>query len=530
MYRKNKTWALEDKQFAIDNKGLLTYKQIANKLGVSHESVTWFFRKNKKLESLESEGLNSIQLQIDWNKLHNILVYLSKFKFSINMKEDEELGWIKINKLEVFQLNNNSIHSNICGVYIIRNLTNKKFLIGCSEDIQKRILGHLNQLKSNKHGNSFIQKDWDLQSSKDSFVYSVIQECNKDELLTIEDKYLKYYQRNPLLYNQNFENEEPLGISPNNFWNKVNIINEQDCWLWKGQKRKGYGVVSYREGKRAKTYTAHRIAYYLHYNKYPNGWIVMHTCNNKLCCNPHHLELGTNRDNIRQAIKDKLRQPRLSTKTIADVEQIYKLLQEGKGYDKIDKITGLESWVLLHRTKNLSDGPNPFYNDVNIRKRFSPSLDKDEINRIYKDRLLGLTAKELKVKYGRDVRGLLKRRGLWVELPKKLKVKKELQNTINVEGFDKIPVSIYNDFHKKIKVPKVKLKKESKTGRQRISPEKANQMWLEYQTGTKHGWLDIFYHCNSKRVFNGEIKMSNGEYFKPPKDIADEKSLDSTFV
>ena len=47
---------------------------------------------------------------------------------------------------------------------------------------------------------------------------------------------------------------------------------------------------------------------------------------------------------------------------------------------------------------------------------------------MYQDRLHGLTHTKLKLKYGRDVSGLLKRRGLWVEFP--------IKNIVNEESLD----------------------------------------------------------------------------------------------
>ena len=66
------------------------------------------------------------------------------------------------------------------------------------------------------------------------------------------------------------------------------------CIEWQGSfKNDGYGSVNW-EGKST---TAHRVAYILTNGPIPAGLQVRHTCDNRKCCNPEHLILGTARDN-----------------------------------------------------------------------------------------------------------------------------------------------------------------------------------------------------------------------------------------
>jgi hypothetical protein len=73
------------------------------------------------------------------------------------------------------------------------------------------------------------------------------------------------------------------------------------CWVWTGvTSPKGYGLA--RAGRKRRV-PAHRLAYVLANGPMPlftNGKLtcVLHHCDNPPCCNPEHLFLGSNRDNI----------------------------------------------------------------------------------------------------------------------------------------------------------------------------------------------------------------------------------------
>lgn len=68
------------------------------------------------------------------------------------------------------------------------------------------------------------------------------------------------------------------------------------CWLWTASTR-GHGYGQFWDGERHTD--AHRFSYKFHKGEIPKGQVVMHLCDIAACVNPAHLELGTQRDNLR---------------------------------------------------------------------------------------------------------------------------------------------------------------------------------------------------------------------------------------
>lgn len=76
-----------------------------------------------------------------------------------------------------------------------------------------------------------------------------------------------------------------------------------ECWPWLGATS-DYGYGYFRLN--GKTLPAHRIAYFLKYGVDPSDLFICHHCDNPPCCNPGHLFLGTQHDNLRDASKKDL--------------------------------------------------------------------------------------------------------------------------------------------------------------------------------------------------------------------------------
>lgn len=101
------------------------------------------------------------------------------------------------------------------------------------------------------------------------------------------------------------------------FWSKVDAAEPECCWDWTASLLStGYGQFRISNGR---NWRAHRLAYALTYGPIPEGRVVMHSCDNRRCVNPRHLQLGTQKQNlIDMALRGRTPRPVLTAEAVAD--------------------------------------------------------------------------------------------------------------------------------------------------------------------------------------------------------------------
>ena len=79
--------------------------------------------------------------------------------------------------------------------------------------------------------------------------------------------------------------------------NRIKKVN--GCWEWQGKiTNVGYGEITHER----KYVLAHRCSYKTFKGEIPKGMHICHSCDNKKCINPEHLWIGTQQENILDAM------------------------------------------------------------------------------------------------------------------------------------------------------------------------------------------------------------------------------------
>lgn len=111
------------------------------------------------------------------------------------------------------------------------------------------------------------------------------------------------------------------------FWTKVDFngpIVRQDlgsCWVWTAHRNgNGYGVFMYD----CRSYSAHRISWFLTCGAKLGKLHVLHRCDNPGCVRPDHLFKGTHATNmIDKAQKERGNRTKLTAATVRQIRLLY---------------------------------------------------------------------------------------------------------------------------------------------------------------------------------------------------------------
>ena len=116
------------------------------------------------------------------------------------------------------------------------------------------------------------------------------------------------------------------------FWKKIEKDDSEECWEWLGCcNDKGYGQV----GVNGIMKYVHRISWELSRGmKIPKGMYICHKCDNRRCCNPRHLFLGTPKDNSQDMV---MKERGTGSFTKQHVEKIFILLEKGVSQRSVAK-------------------------------------------------------------------------------------------------------------------------------------------------------------------------------------------------
>lgn len=127
-------------------------------------------------------------------------------------------------------------------------------------------------------------------------------------------KHCKDFQQNyhtvkSRIYKHHWSIKEALGIVPrqrpkksivDRLLNKIKFNPQTDCWEWIGCLQDGYGQIRIN----GQWQSVHRIVYEKLCGPISDDKpCVLHKCDNRKCCNPDHLYVGTHQDNMNDMVQ-----------------------------------------------------------------------------------------------------------------------------------------------------------------------------------------------------------------------------------
>lgn len=145
------------------------------------------------------------------------------------------------------------------------------------------------------------------------------------------------------------------------FWSRVEKTDT--CWVWKGSiTEKGYGRLYFNYGR----VYAHRVSYLLAFGKFPDHE-TCHTCDNRACVNPSHLQDGTHKENMRQMsergrVRTYLGEKNGNAKLLdSQREEVREMLRKGMTQRQVARHFGVSQGAICQISRK--GAPNPETSD-----------------------------------------------------------------------------------------------------------------------------------------------------------------------
>ena len=114
--------------------------------------------------------------------------------------------------------------------------------------------------------------------------------------------------------------EADTQLAIDRFWSRVQVGDEDECWIWKHTVWERYGTFWWKD----RTQGAHRVAYQIAHGTIPSGMCILHSCDTPLCCNPKHLTLGTQSENVRDMVRKGRAHRKLDEAEVLDIRRRHK--------------------------------------------------------------------------------------------------------------------------------------------------------------------------------------------------------------
>lgn len=192
------------------------------------------------------------------------------------------------------------------------------------------------------------------------------------------------------------------------FWEKVNVQGDDDCWEWTAASMpRGYGV--FMAGHKRRAY-AHRFSWEIaNTAEVPEGKSVLHSCDNPPCVNPRHLRVGTNADNVADAVERHRHVAGIdhhaARLTPRKVKQIVSLYREGLRPADIARRVGVDDSA-VHAVLDGSTWKDVTGGKIRREGHFGSQLTENEKHKIVELRAAGATHAEIAEATGRSLYAL----------------------------------------------------------------------------------------------------------------------------